>query len=104
MHLSNKINEIEESSENATSINEKDKMELNMLGIEKSYLFFKMSEYSTALRQLGKVKEYLNETMIGQSNKWKLKTIDKFYNSVETTLAHRQKMITNYPKRKLWKV
>ena len=50
MHLSNKINEIEERSENATSSNEKDKMELNMLGIEKSYLFFKMSEYSTALR------------------------------------------------------
>lgn len=50
------------------------------------------------------MRDFLNEQNIGESNKWKLKTVDKFYRSVETTHAHRQKMIVTHPKRKMWKV
>lgn len=35
---------------------------------------------------------------------WKLKIIQKFINSVESTYENRKKLIIGYPKKKLWKV
>ena len=76
----------------------------NMLGVEKSMLYYNMCEYNMSIRELDKVIKYLNEQNIDEGENWVTKKLKNYKQSVKDLKNKRQKYLNRLDKVKHWSI